>query len=188
REILGLAWHPDAARATMTTSLLLRRGNPAMRTPPRCPGVTRRSFLADTGMGFTGLALAAMLHEDASAAAPPQARARTHFPARAKSIIWIFLCGGVSHVESFDVKPELNRYAGKSIDSTPYKDVFTDPRIKDVVAPNPSHGGRRVLMGLNTGHRKYGKSGLVVADWWKHVGACADDLAVVRSVWTTDND
>ena len=75
-----------------------------------CPGVTRRSFLADTGMGFTGLALAAMLHEDASAAAPAVDRTkkdRTHFAAKAKNVIWIFLCGGVSHVESFDVKPEL---------------------------------------------------------------------------------
>src|SRR3954470_23818750 len=136
---------------------------------PRCPGVTRRSFLADTGMGFTGLALAAMLHEDAPAAAPP-ASGKTHFPAKAKNVIWIFMCGGVSHVESFDVKPELTKYAGKSIDATPYKDVFSDPRLKDVVAANPGHGGRKVLMGLNTGHKRYGKSGLLVADWWKNIG------------------
>ena len=101
---------------------------------PVCPGVTRRSFLADTGMGFTGLALAAMLHDEATAA-PAQRAARTHFPAKAKNVIWIFLCGGVSHVESFDVKPELTKYAGKSIDSTPYKDVFTDPRLMS----NPLH-------------------------------------------------
>src|SRR5262245_58404208 len=138
-----------------------------MRIPPRCPGVTRRSFLADTGMGFTGLALAAMLHEDAPAAAAApvdRTQGKTLFPAKAKNVIWIFMCGGVSHVESFDVKPELTKYAGKTVDATPYKDVFSDRRIKDVVAPNPSHGGRRVLMGLNTGHKKYGKSGLAVAD------------------------
>ena len=89
-----------------------------------CRGVTRRSFLADTGMGFTGLALGAMLFgeraaraeesapgaELAAGAPPPDGRA--HFVPRAKSVIWIFLCGGVSHVESFDVKPELTRYAG----------------------------------------------------------------------------
>src|SRR5436309_12558096 len=171
-----------------------------MKRHPNCTGVSRRSFLADTGMGFTGLALGAMLFRDGIAeAAPSSGRVRNpqsairnpkspHFAPKAKSVIWIFMCGGVSHVESFDVKPELNRYAGKSIDSTPYKNVFTDPRVKDVVAPNPAHGGRRVLMGLNTGHRKYGQSGLVVADWWKHVGECADDLAVVRSLWTSDND
>jgi hypothetical protein len=108
--------------------------------------------------------------------------------ARAKSVIWIFLCGGVSHVESFDPKPELNKYAGKSIDSTPYKDVLTSPRLKDVVAGNPAHGGRKILMGLNTGFKKYGKSGLAVGDWWQHTGAHADKLAVVRSLWTTHND
>src|SRR5436190_3834802 len=152
-----------------------------MTHPTRCKGVTRRSFLADTGMGFTGLALAAMLHRDGVARAAGPAKkpdGKPHFTPRAKSVIWIFLCGGVSHVESFDVKPELTKYAGKSIDSTPYKKVFDDPRIKNVVAANPGHGGRRVLMGLNTGHKKYGKSGLVVADWWKHIGECADDLAV----------
>jgi hypothetical protein len=155
-----------------------------MNHPPPCPGITRRSFLADTGMGFTGLALGAMLYRDGVASANP----RNDKPAKAKSVIWIFLCGGVSHVESFDVKPELTKYAGKSIDTTPYKNVFHDPRLKDIVSGNPAHGGRRVLMGLNTGYKKYGKCGLVVGDWWKHIGECADDLAVVRSLWTTDND
>src|SRR5262249_3698851 len=96
--------------------------------------------------------------------------------------------GGVSHVESFDPKPMLTRYNGKTIDSTPYKDVLNPARLKDVVGANPAHGGRKVLMGLNTGFKKYGRSGTEVADWWQHVGACADDIAVVRSLWTTDND
>jgi hypothetical protein len=147
-----------------------------------CPSVSRRSFLSQTGMGFTGLALAAMLHREAAASK------KTHHAPKAKSVIWVFLCGGVSHVESFDVKPELTKYAGKSVDATPYKSVFTDPRLKNVVAANPAHGGRKVLMGLNTGYKQYGKSGLMVADWWKNIGACADDIAVVRSLWTTDND
>ncbi|MHB1557730.1 MAG: DUF1501 domain-containing protein, partial [Isosphaeraceae bacterium] len=145
-------------------------------------GKTRRSFLADTGMGFTGLALGAMLAREAGASSAPA------LPAKAKSVIWIFLCGGVSHVESFDPKPELNRFAGKSIEATPYKDVLNPSRLKDVVSANPNHGGRKILMGLNTGVRRHGESGLEVADWWRHVGSCADDLAVVRSLWTTDND
>src|SRR6266542_336551 len=101
----------------------------------RCPGITRRAFLADTGMGFTGLALGAMLFREGVAQAAPPAVApektgllgeerRPHFLPKAKSVIWIFLCGGVSHVESFDVKPELNRYAGKSIEETPFKNVL----------------------------------------------------------------
>ncbi len=156
----------------------------------RCPGITRRSFLADTGMGFTGLALGAMLFRDgvARASAENLPDGKPHFPPKAKSVIWIFLCGGVSHVESFDVKPALNRHAGKSIDDTPYKDVLRPERLKDVVAGNPDHGGRKLLMALNSGYRKYGQCGLEVGDWWKHVGECADDLAVVRSLWTIHND
>jgi hypothetical protein len=143
-------------------------------------------------MGVTGLALASLLHRDgvarASAPAHPRPDGRPHFPPKAKSVIWLFFCGGVSHVESFDPKPALNKYAGKSIDATPHKGVFNDPRLKDVVAANPAHGGRRVLMGLNTGTRRHGRSGLLAADWWQHTASCADDIAVVRSLWTTDND
>ncbi|OWK38255.1 DUF1501 domain-containing protein [Fimbriiglobus ruber] len=83
----------------------------------RCRGVTRRSFLADTGLGFTGLALGAMLFQDGVAtAADPKVGTESgpHHPAKAKNVIWIFLCGGVSHLESWDPKPELNEYAGKS--------------------------------------------------------------------------
>ncbi|MGP0069396.1 MAG: DUF1501 domain-containing protein [Isosphaeraceae bacterium] len=150
---------------------------------------TRRAFLADTGMGFTGLALGAMLARDGIArAAAPDARLAALPAAKAKAVIWIFLCGGVSHVESFDPKPELNRYAGKSIETTPYRDVLNPSRLKDVVSANPNHGGRKILMGLNAGFRKYGDCGLAVGDWWKNIGSCADDLAVVRSLWTTDND
>ena len=108
-------------------------------------------------MGFTGLALGAMLaREGIAQAAGPRTRAVRPPVAKAKAVIWIFLCGGVSHVESFDPKPALNRYAGKSIESTPYKDVLNPARLKDVVSANPNHGGRKILMGLNTGFRKYG--------------------------------
>jgi hypothetical protein len=158
---------------------------------PGCLGVTRRSFLADTGMGFTGLALSAMLFRDGVARAHEPNNAlpngRPHFEPKAKSVIWIFHCGGVSHLESFDPKPELNRYAGRTIEDTPYRNVLNSEG-RDVVAGNPSHGNRRVLMGLNTGFRRYGQSGLAVADWWRNVGSCADDIAVVRSLWTIHND
>ncbi len=140
---------------------------------------TRRSFLADTGMGFTGLALGAMLARDGIVRGETVADSAALPEAKAKAVIWIFLCGGVSHVESFDPKPELNRYAGKSIDTTPYKDVLNPSRLKDIVSANPNHGGRKILMGLNTGFRKYGDCGLAVGDWWRHIGSCADDIAVV---------
>src|SRR5262245_1682338 len=100
-----------------------------------CSGVTRRSFLADTGMGFTGLALGAMLMRDGVTRAGAAENAwtipdgRPKFEPQAKSVIWIFLCGGVSHVESFDIKPELNHYAGKSIDETPFKDILDPTKV-----------------------------------------------------------
>ncbi len=159
----------------------------------QCQGITRRSFLADTGLGFTGLALSAMLFRDGLARAdslatgwrPPDGK--PHFPARAQSVIWIFLCGGVSHLESFDVKPELNKYAGKSIADTPFKSVLATEG-KDVIDANPSHGNRKVIMPLQTGFKPCGASGLVVGDWFQHIGESADDLAVVRSLWTIHND
>src|SRR5688500_8983526 len=133
-------------------------------TSHHCPGVTRRSFLADTGMGFTGLALSALLFQDGVARADnPPPDGRPHLPPRAKSVIWLFMCGGVSHVESFDIKPELNRYAGMTIDQTPHRRVV-EAEGRDVIAGNPAHGNRHVLMGLNTGHRRYGQSGLLVGD------------------------
>ena len=153
-----------------------------------CPGVTRRSFLVDTGMGFTGLALSAMLFRDGVRAADISAsHLHPHSAPKAKRVIWIFLCGGVSHLESFDVKPELNKYAGKSIDETPYKHVLATEG-KDVIGANPKHGNRKTIMPLQCGYKPYGECELVVGDWFRHVGECADDLAVVRSLWTIHND
>jgi hypothetical protein len=152
-----------------------------------CPGISRRSFLADTGMGFTGLALSAMLFRDARAATLAAPDLQPHFTPTAKRVIWIFLCGGVSHLESFDVKPELNKYAGKSIEETPYKYVLATEG-KDVIGANPKHGNRKTIMPLQCGYKQYGESGLVVGDWFRHIGECADDLAVVRSLWTIHND
>jgi hypothetical protein len=145
-------------------------------------------------MGFTGLALSAMLFEDGVARAedtsawrPPNGK--PHFTPKAKSVIWIFLCGGVSHLESFDIKPELNKYAGYSIADTPYKDSLDQKRIDaNIVGGNPAHIVHKKLMPLQTGYKKYGKCGLEVGDWFQNVGECADDLAIVRSLWTLDND
>jgi len=99
--------------------------NPMRPTHANCNhgGIHRRTFLADLGMGFTGIALGAMLQQDGiarAASAPvwtPPDGTPNHRP-RAKSVIWLFMNGGVSHMESFDPKPELDKYAGKSIGET----------------------------------------------------------------------
>ena len=157
---------------------------------PSCRGVTRRSFLSDTGLGFTGLALSAMMARHAQASEHESwslPDGRPHFEPKTQSVIWIFLCGGLSHVESFDVKPALNNYAGKSIEETPFAEVLKTAQ-DNIIGGNPNHGNRKVIMPLQTGYKPYGQSGLVVGDWFPHVGSCADDLAVVRSLWTKDND
>ena len=158
-----------------------------------CKGITRRGFLADTGMGFTGLALGAALFRDgifAQESANPPPDGRPHLQPKAKSVIWIFMAGGVSHLEGFDPKPELNKYAGKSISATPYKDSLESRFVKDNVKEFVAglHKVQPNIFPLQTGFRKHGECGLEVSDWWTEVGDCADDLAVVRSLWTTDND
>jgi Protein of unknown function (DUF1501) len=103
-----------------------------------CSGTSRRGFLADMGMGFVGLALGVMLHRDGIVRADPLhgwglPNAQPHFPARAKRVIWLMMRGGVSHLESFDPKPELTKNAGKTISETRHKaTVFDSPYLKNV--------------------------------------------------------
>ena len=94
----------------------------------------RRQFLSDLGTGFASLALGAMLQRDGIADsgagwAPPDGVA--HFAPKAKSVIWLFMAGGVSQVETFDPKPELNRHGGKTIPDTPFGSVLESPYIKN---------------------------------------------------------
>jgi len=110
----------------------------------------RRVFLADLGWGFTGLALGAILHEEgrirASSEGPWTAPdGKPHFTPKAKSVIWLFMNGGVSHMESFDPKPMLNRYAGKTIQETPFKDSQNPEKLKlaRVVVQNDANGQQR---------------------------------------------
>jgi hypothetical protein len=165
-----------------------------MRTPPDCGCRInpRRTFFADLGLGFTGLALGAMLRRDGLASeavwAPPDGR--PHFPPKAKSVIWLFMNGGVSHMESFDPKPEITKYAGKSIAETPYADVQNPAKLALERAPVPDANGlqRNILFPLQTGFRKHGQSGIEVSDWFPRTARNIDKIAVVRSMWTTDSN
>ncbi|MFM8986768.1 MAG: DUF1501 domain-containing protein, partial [Planctomycetia bacterium] len=151
----------------------------------------RRAFFADLGLGFTGLALGAMLQREgrASTAAWSPPDGRPHFPPRAKSVIWLFMNGGVSHMETFDPKPMITKYGGKSIAETPYADVQNPDRLKlERNAAAQATTQRNVLYPLQVGFRKHGQSGLEISDWFPHVAGHADRIAIVRSMWTTDND
>ena len=149
---------------------------------------TRRQAIG-AGMGLGALALNAMLQNDASASG-----AHSLLPdiqPKAKNVIWLFMRGGVSHMESFDPKPALNKFAGKSINESPFKSVQDPEKLKKVrvVVVNDANGQQRnKLYPLQVGFRKYGQSGIEISDWFPHIGSCADDISFVRSMWTTDDN
>src|SRR5580704_13113780 len=105
-----------------------------VQPPGCCSKSNRRVFLADCGMGLTGLVLGTMLGNNAATASdvwtPPDGK--PHFAPKAKRVIWLFMLGGVSHVDTFDPKPALNKYAGKNISETPFKDTLNSPYVKGV--------------------------------------------------------
>jgi hypothetical protein len=164
------------------------------RTSQATP-VGRRGILSDIGMGFTGLALGSMLFRDGIACADgvnahEPATGFSHIQPKAKSVIWIFLVGGMSQMESFDPKPALNKYAGMSLDETPYKSILDSPYIKKNLrefVPGLHHAHPK-LYPMQVGHQRRGQSGLDISDWWPHLGGVIDDVAIVRSMWTTDNN
>ena len=162
---------------------------------PGCTSASRRTFLSDAGMGFTGLALAAMLHRDGIVRAessagwtPPDGK--PHFPPQAKSVIWMVMLGGASHLETFDPKPAVTKYAGKTIGETPYRNALesplTDMNKREVAVPDRQIQTK--LFPLQVGFQKYGNSGIEVSDWLPKIGSCIDEICVVRSMWTTDTD
>ncbi|MDZ4286487.1 MAG: DUF1501 domain-containing protein [Prosthecobacter sp.] len=157
-------------------------------------GLDRRTFITDFGLGFAGVALQGMLQREARAEdlnVPEIPDGKPHFQPRAKSVIWLFMRGGVSHMESFDPKPLLTKYAGKTIEATPYKAVLDPEKLKKVrvVVVNDANGQQRnVIYPLQVGYRKGGQSGIEVSDWFPHLRDHVDDLAIVRGMWTTDNN
>src|SRR5215471_4452492 len=118
--------------------------------------MTRREALEKFGCGFGMLGLAGMLAPE-SRAAETQAARPLDFPAKAKHVIYLFLNGGPSHVDTFDPKPELSKYDGKPIPSEFAK--------KDQQVSNR-------LLGSPFTFRRYGQSGLEVSDLFPHVGKC----------------
>ena len=153
----------------------------------------RRQFLNSGCGGFGAMALHAMLQQDAAATELSAAdrRGEPHHVPRARSVIWMFMRGGVSHLESFDPKPALNRYAGKTIAETPYASVQNPEllrRVRVVVVNDANGHQRNRLYPLQVGFRQYGESGIPVSDWFPHIGRQIDDIAVIRSMWTTDDN
>jgi Protein of unknown function (DUF1501) len=133
----------------------------------------RREFICDAFCGFGALAYAAMLHqEDARAASiNPLAPKRPHMPdkAKARSVIFLFMGGGPSHMETFDPKPLLNQLSGQK-----RPESFGEAKYQ-FISPDAK------LLGTKRTFKKYGKSGIEVSDLFPHTAECIDDIAVIRS-------
>ena len=156
---------------------------------------TRRHFFADCGMGLGAMALASLLGDDRRALAgadrdPSPSRPRMpappslgsdplaarpgHFPARAKSVIYLFMAGGPSQLELFDYKPQLQKYSGQAIPDSfiqgrrfAFMDTFTKDHPK--------------LLGTVRKFARHGESGAWVSELLPHLARVVDDLAFVKS-------
>jgi len=131
---------------------------------------SRRDFLQRTGAGFGALALGWLLNQDASAALAPAPLA--HHKPRAKSVIFLFMEGGPSHLDLLDPKPLLNKLAGQ-----PLPPSFDEP----ITAMGEK--GSPLLPSPRT-WKQHGESGLWASEWIPEIGSCMDDIAVIRSCWT----
>jgi hypothetical protein len=147
----------------------------AIPNPPMHERVTRsrREFIRDGMCGFGGLALASLVSGKPTQAAPagPLAPRAPHFPAKAKAVIFLFMAGGPSHLETFDPKPLLNKLSGQ-----PRPQAFGEAKYQFIQRDARLLGTRRKF-------RQYGESGLEVSDLLPHTARCIDDIAVVRSCY-----
>ncbi|HWB13691.1 MAG TPA: DUF1501 domain-containing protein [Pirellulales bacterium] len=134
--------------------------------------LSRRELFQRGAAGFAGLALASLLCEDE--ARGDAGGAATHFPAKAKAVIQLFQHGGPSHVDLLDPKPELNARDGQKM-----PDYFTD------LVKISSHGN---LLGSPYKFAPAGECGVQYSELIPHTAACADDIAVVRSMFTEHNN
>ncbi len=138
----------------------------SQRVPHHETARSRRDFLARAGGGFGMLALLSMLKQEARAEV---ASPGPHFKPTAKSVIWLFLDGGPSHVDLFDPKPELTKLDGKPLPGSFKRPVTAMGRT----AFTPLLGTKRTF-------KRHGQSGQWVSDWYPEVATCVDDIAFLK--------
>src|SRR5262245_2376776 len=139
----------------------------------------RRRFLLQSSAGLCSIALSSMLAEDGLASVfdnqtevlDSLAPKKPHHTPRAKSVIWLFLEGGPSHLDTLDPKPTLEELAGK-----PMPESFGRPITAMGTASNTIMPSKRMF-------KPYGKSGIPVSDWLPHIANHVDDMAIIRSCW-----
>src|SRR6059036_2749301 len=162
----------------MKKEILECRMNPASNKPANtfCHR-TRREFLWEAGAGFTGLALVDLLSRDgffastASASerpANPLAPRAPHFAAKAKSVIFLFMYGGPSQIDTFDYKPDMYALDGRTVN------VRTFGR--------GGHRNQGRVVGPKWRFKQYGQCGKWISDLFPHLATCVDDIAFLHSM------
>ena len=124
---------------------------------------SRREFLRRVGMGFGALGLVGL---EASDFVNPLRLKPAHYPGKAKAVIHLFMNGGPSHVDTFDPKPMLDRYAGRAL---PMENLRTERKTGAAFA-SPFR------------FKRYGQCGNPVSEIFQHTARCIDDIAVIRSM------
>ncbi|MFM1802434.1 MAG: hypothetical protein RJA81_1786, partial [Planctomycetota bacterium] len=132
-------------------------------------GLNRRQILQNSSAGFGWLALSGIFGLEAATAQDKTAKTGTHFPAKAKNVIFCFMDGGPSHVDTFDPKPMLKQHEGKAIG-------------EKAVSRRSQSSANRVWLGSPWHFRQRGQSGLWVSDLLPHIAGVADEICVVRSM------
>ncbi|MDG2213247.1 MAG: DUF1501 domain-containing protein, partial [Verrucomicrobiota bacterium] len=140
---------------------------------------TRRDFLTTSASGLGGVALTALLAEDgllAEGTSNPMAPRKPHFEPKAKACINIFMAGAPSHIDLFDPKPVLNKRHGQSLP----KEILDKARFA-FIKPDTA-----VLQGSKRTFKPYGQSGMEFSDYVPHLGSVADDILMVRSMFSEE--
>lgn len=134
--------------------------------------VSRRCLLQSTAIGFGSLAMASLLHEQQALSAPSLATGPQHFTPRAKRVIFLFMKGGPSGIDTFDYKPKLQEDDGKEL-------PFEKPRVQFAPTGN--------LLGSPWKFKPYGESGIPVSELFPHVAQRVDDLCILNSLHGTNS-
>ncbi len=130
---------------------------------PVNPGPNRRELFSWVKTGLTGAALTSLLSEQALAGT-----GKTHHPPTAKRVLHVCLCGGLSHLDSFDYKPELEKHHGKPLQADHHPETFFNQ--VGLIRKN------------DWNFRQRGESGLWISDLFPHIAQVADELTVIRSM------
>ncbi|MBX9680475.1 MAG: DUF1501 domain-containing protein [Gemmataceae bacterium] len=145
-------------------------------TPGELSLPNRRRFLQQAGLGFGSLALGSLLHEQSAANTPanPLAPRAPHFPAKSKAIIWLFMTGAPSQVDTWDYKPELQRRDGQQLAGADPKTGFFTTSGRCLASPFR--------------WAQHGQSGAWISDLFPHLSRHADDMAMLHSCWLAANN